>query len=230
MSIRTAALLFLGLAVSLAGCTAAMDRQGMMGSVEPPREKARAASASQPIQVSDVLQFRLPDGSAADVATTCQVAPDGTVQVGGSSKIHVAGKTLDEARQAVRLAMGASSAAQRAIEIQRSEYYLVTVAPDGVQKVSHVPLRGGETALDAINELATSAQLSSKVIWIARPAPGQSVKDKLLPVDWEGISSGGSTATNYALQPGDFFFVADEPAKGVGRVFNAVTALFAPVE
>jgi protein involved in polysaccharide export with SLBB domain len=227
MSIRAAALLFLGLAVSLAGCTTTLNRQGMMASMEPPRERALAASAGDPIKVSDVLQFRLPDGSTTDVTTTYQVAPDGTVQVGTSGKIQVAGKTLEEARQAVRQAVAASDAAGRAIEIQRSEFYLVTVAPDGVQKVSHVPLRGRTTVKDALTE---GAQLSSKVIWVARPMPGQATKPNVLPVDWDGIASDTNSTTNYQLRPGDFLFVADEPAKGAGRVFNAVTALFAPVK
>jgi polysaccharide biosynthesis/export protein len=101
----------------------------------------------------------------------------------------------------------------------------VTVAPDGAQKVSHVPLRGRVAVKDA---LAEGSQLSSKVIWIARPAMKSSFT--LLPVDWDGIASGMDSSTNHQMQPGDFLFVADEPAKGVARVTNAVAALFAPVE
>jgi len=221
------ALLLLCAAAILVGCGAVASQQRTVGFVPPPREELRAAAATERIKASDVLQLRLPDDSTATVNAVYQVAPDGTIEVSGSGKVQVAGKTLQEAQQAVRAAVAVSAAAQEAIEIQRSEYYLVAVSADGVKKLTHVPLKGRMTVLDALKDVPKPG---NKIIWITRTMPGQSVKDQVLPVDWEAISRGGSLASNYALQAGDFLFVADEPAKGLGRLYSAVANLFAPVE
>jgi hypothetical protein len=129
---------------------------------------------------------------------------------------------MDEACKAVHDALAVSMAVDQAVEVFRSEYYLVTVTADGVQNISHRPVAGKVTVKDA---LAGAQNLSSKVIWIARPLPGPGVKDQVLAVDWDGISRFDNKATNYELRAGDFLFVADEPAKGVGRVFDAVTSM-----
>jgi protein involved in polysaccharide export with SLBB domain len=221
------ALLLLFVTATLIGCGAVASQQRTVGFVPPPREEVRAAAATERIQISDVLQCRLPDDSTATVNAVYQVASDGTIEVSGSGRVQVAGKTMQEAQQAVRAAVAVSAAAHEAIEIERSEYYLVAVSADGVKKVTHVPLKGHVTVKDAMKDIPRP---SSKIIWITRTMPGQSVKEQVLPVDWEGISRGQSGAFNYGLQPGDFLFVADEPAKGVGRVFSAVANLFAPVD
>jgi len=221
------AFLLLCVMATLVGCGAVASQQRTAGFVQPPREELRAAAATERIQVSDALQCRLPDDSTATVNAVYQVAPDGTIEVSGSGKVQVAGKTMQEAQQAVRAALAVSAAAQEAVEIQRSEYYLVAVNADGVKKVTHVPLKGRETVLDAMKDVTKPG---NKIIWITRTTPGPSGKEQVLPVDWEGISRGDRSAFNYTLQAGDFFFVADEPARGLGRLYSAVTNLFAPVE
>lgn len=213
------------------GCAGPLVHQRSVGFVDPPREQLQASLARDRIKVSDVLQFKLADGSTASATATYQVGPDGAIQLSGYGKIQVAGKTMEEARQAVRDALAAGSAVQRAFELDHWEYYLVTVTSEGVQDLTRVPLKGTVTVKDAVSGIP---RLSSKVIWLARPTPGRaavgdlaasSVKDHVLPVDWDGISRGEDTSTNYALRPGDWLFVADEPARGVGRLFGALTSM-----
>lgn len=214
----------------LIGCAGPLVHQRTVGFVDPPRDQLRASLATERIKVSDVLQFRLADGSTASATVNYQVGPDGAIHLSGHGKVQVAGKTLEEARQAVREALAASSAVQRAFELDPCEYYLVTVTAEGVQDLTRVPLRGTVTVKDA---LSGTPRLSSKMIWIARPVPGRaagdstgsSLRDHVLPVDWESVWRGEDTSTNYELRPGDWLFVADEPAKGVGRLFGALTSM-----
>ena len=69
--------------------------------------------------------------------------------------------------------------------------------------VRRLPVTGNETVLDAIAKVNGLSQLSSKKIWIARPAPDQFGCQQILPVDWDAITQGGQTATNYQVLPGD---------------------------
>jgi protein involved in polysaccharide export with SLBB domain len=214
----------------LIGCAGPLVHQRTVGFVDPPRDQLQASLATDRIKVSDVLQLKLADGSTASATVDYQVGPDGSIHLSGHGKVQVAGKTLEEARQAVREALAASSAVQRAFELEHCEYYLVTVTSEGVQDLTRVPLRGTVTVKDALSGIP---RLSSKMIWIARPVPGRaagdstglSLQDHVLPVDWEGVWRGEDTSTNHALRPGDWLFVADEPAKGVGRLFSALTSM-----
>jgi hypothetical protein len=54
-----------------------------------------------------------------------------------------------------------------------------------------------------------TTQVSSKKIWIARPVPNTE-EMQILPVDWQGITAEGVTATNYQILPGDRIFVAED--------------------
>jgi protein involved in polysaccharide export with SLBB domain len=180
--------------------------------------------ATDAIKVGDVLQFRLPDDSTASINGVYRVGADGSVELSGSGKVQVAGKTLEDARKTFRDALAISYAVQ-GFELNPCEYYMVRATANGVQKVLRVPLKEGTTVKDA---LRGAPSLASKVVWIARPTPGKPGRDQVLTVDWDGISRGDRKATNYALQSGDYIFVADEPVKGMGKLLDAVSAMLNP--
>jgi len=209
----------------LIGCMGPVMHQRQVGFVEPPRDRLQASLATDRIKVADVLQFRLVDGSTARFNSTCEVAPDGTIELSGYGKVQVAGKTLEEARQAVRDALALGSAIDSAFELDRSEYYLVTVTADGVQELTRVPLLGPVPVKQAVHGIP---RLSHKVLWIVRPAPDSQFRERILAVDWEAIARNEDDSTNYLLRSGDWLFVAEEPSSGFGRLFNALAALFAP--
>jgi hypothetical protein len=54
------------------------------------------------------------------------------------------------------------------------------------------------------------SQLSSTRIFIARPAPNGVGGEQILPVNWEEISRGASTATNYQIMPRDRIYIAED--------------------
>src|SRR5207244_8678500 len=73
--------------------------------------------------------------------------------------------------------------------------------------VTRFPITGNETVLDALAQVNGLTRAASKNIWIARPAPSGMHCDQILPVNYNDIVRGGSTATNYQLLPGDRLFL-----------------------
>jgi protein involved in polysaccharide export with SLBB domain len=192
-----------------------------IGFVEPPRAELAASLAQDRVKASDVLELKLADGTKATVTQTFQVAPDGTIEISGQGKVQVAGKTLQQAQEAVQAAVAVSSSVKQAVELAMSEYYLVTVDPNGVRHLTRVPIKGEPKVRDALANL----NVSDKLIWIARPDPSRYLSDKLLAVDWESIAHDPNNRSNYKLQPGDWLFVATEPANGFARVYNAFAGM-----
>jgi len=205
-------------------CASTGSAPPTIGFVEPPRAELAASLAQTPIKASDVLQLKLPDGTKASVVQTFQVAPDGTIEISGQGKIQVAGKPLQQAQEAVQAAAAASASVQQAVELAMSEYCVVTVDPNGNRHLTRVPIKGETRVRDALGKM----NASDKIIWIARPDPSRYLSEQLLAVDWETIAHDPNNRFNYKLQPGDWLFVAEEPAKGFARVYNAVAGLGLP--
>ena len=86
---------------------------------------------------------------------------------------------------------------------------------------------GNERVLDAISQVNGLSQVSSKKIWIARPAPHNFGCQQILPIEWDAITQGAQTATNYQLMPGDRLFVAEDEMITFSNIVAKVTA---PIE
>jgi len=142
------------------------------------------------------------------------VGPDGTVNLRQYGSIHVAGKTLTEAKLALEKHLAAfldSPEASVDVAAYNSKvYYIITEGAGQGDNVVRIPITGNETVLDAISQIQGLSQLSSKNIWIARPAPGGYGCEQILSVDWDAITRGATTATNYQLLPGDRVFIAED--------------------
>ena len=94
------------------------------------------------------------------------------------------------------------------------------------EQVVKVPSTGNETVLDAISQIGGLSAVSSKRLWIARPAPN-GCGDQILPVDWKGITRRGTTGTNYQLFPGDRLFVMSNP---MSKLDTILARSLAPVQ
>ena len=153
--------------------------------VEPPRERLQAELANDRIKVSDVLQFTLNDGTSVNLSGTYKVGPDGDVELSGYGKIQVAGKTMEEAKQAIREVLAAKALVQAAFELGHSEYYLVTVTAEGVQDLTRAAGRQG------YRERRGQRHSARRTRCCGSPArAGESVKEQVLAIDWEGVSPG----------------------------------------
>ena len=89
-----------------------------------------------------------------------------------------------------------------------------------------LPVTGNEKVLDAISLVGGLSSVSSKRVWIARPAPSGS-GDQILPVDWRGITRRGSTRTNFQVLPGDRVFVMGNP---LSKLDTQMARVLAPAE
>lgn len=141
------------------------------------------------------------------------VALDGTVNLGIYGRVYVTGMTLDEGRRVIEQHLSRwfeDPQVSLDVFVYNSKYFYIISEGGGFgDQVARIPVTGSETVLDAISQIGGLGQASSKKIWISRPAPNGLACDQVLPVDWEAITRGAATSTNYQLMPGDRLFIAE---------------------
>jgi polysaccharide export outer membrane protein len=158
------------------------------------------------------------------------VGPDGTINLGTYGNVYITGMTLAEAKEAIEAQLSkyldAPLVSVDVFSYNSKVYYVITEGAGFGDNVARFPVTGNETVLDAIAGINGLSRLSSKDIWIARPAPSGVGCDQVLPVDIEAIMKGGSTATNYQLLPGDRVFIAQDPWIAFDSIIDKVTGPF----
>ena len=141
------------------------------------------------------------------------VGPDGTVNMGTYGSVYVAGLTVAEAKLAIEEQLKNYLEAPRVsvdvFAFNSKVYYVITEGAGQGDSLVRVPITGNETVLDALSQVNGLRAISSKNIWIARPAPGGVNCDQILPVNWDEITKGAATASNYQVLPGDRIFIAE---------------------
>ncbi len=158
------------------------------------------------------------------------VGPDGTINLRQYGVVHLAGKTVTEARVAVQKHLtqflDSPELSVEVLAYNSKVYYVITQGAGMGDSVRRLPVTGNETVLDAIANVNGLSQLSSTRIWIARPAPSQFGCQQILPVDWEAITQGARTGTNFQVLPGDRIFIAQDSMLAFNNKFNEITAPF----
>jgi polysaccharide export outer membrane protein len=178
------------------------------------------------------VSMQLAQASAIQPVTgTYLVGPDGTINLRHYGTVRVAGMTLVEAKLALQkhLAQYLDSP-EVSLDVSgynSKVYYIITQGAGQGDNLVRVPITGNETVLDAISQIRGLSQLSSTDIWIARPAPAQFGCEQILPVDWDAITRGGMTATNYQILPGDRVYIAEDEALAWTNFIGKVTG---PIE
>jgi len=158
------------------------------------------------------------------------VGPDGTVTLGSYGSVQVVGMTIAQAKWAVEQHL-AQFLENPEISLDvwaynSKVYYIVTQGAGLGDGVYRFPITGSETVLDAIAQINGLQHVSSKRIWIARPAP-EPGRVQVLPVSWEAITAEAGTVTNYQILPGDRVFVAEDKLIALD---NSLAKLIAPFE
>jgi polysaccharide biosynthesis/export protein len=142
------------------------------------------------------------------------IRPDGTINLGVYGNLSITGLTIKEAQAALdkhlqkfqpKKKKQAFTAKLTLYDNNSKSYYVITQNHDSKQ-VYHRPIQGNETVLDAISKLPAVPAATAKNIYIARPGAKNNT-DKILPIDWKGITKQGVTATNYQILPGDRLYV-----------------------
>ena len=179
------------------------------------------------VEVSISLAF---SAGAQQIVGEHLVGPDGRVNLGTYGSVYVTGKTIDEARAAIEEQLSNFLDDPKVVvdifAYNSKKYYVVTQGAGFGDNVQESPITGNETVLDAISRIGGISQISSTKIWIARPAPNGVGCEQILEVNWEDISRGASTATNYQLLPGDRLFIAQDPMVAFDSFISKITRPF----
>jgi protein involved in polysaccharide export with SLBB domain len=159
------------------------------------------------------------------------VRPDGTISLGVYGSVPVAGHTLDEVKRMVERHLSTfihqPEVRVDVLAYNSKVYYVITDGGGFGERVVRLPCTGNETVLDAIANIEGLSEVSSKKIWIARPAPAGTMNSQVLSVDWRAIAAGGMTSTNYQVLPGDRIYIqADDMIK----LDNWVAKITSPFE
>ncbi|MBX3441634.1 MAG: polysaccharide biosynthesis/export family protein [Planctomyces sp.] len=159
------------------------------------------------------------------------VRPDGTLGLGIYGNVFVAGLTLDEVQQAIEIHLAQyMDEPEISVDVLAYNSKVIYIIMDGGgfgETVVRVPYTGNETVLDAMAQVNGLSQVSSKKVWIARPAPANVHRTQILDVHWSAITAEGITTTNYQLMPGDRIYVQ---ADKLIATDNFLSKVFAPVE
>jgi len=161
------------------------------------------------------------------------VGQDGRITMGNYGSVYVSGMTVNEATQAIAKQLS-KKLQDPVISVSVAGYnsksfFVISEGAALGDNIQRFPITGKETVLDAVVLVGGLSRVSNKQIWIARPTPGADC-DQVLPVEWDQVVKGGSTATNYQLLPGDRVFIADNPwadmSMTVSRVISPFEKLF----
>src|SRR5690606_6227282 len=158
------------------------------------------------------------------------VGPDGQVNLGTYGSVYVTGMTLEEAKAEIEKKLSERLENPEVMldvfAYNSKKYYIITQGGGFGDNIVTAPITGNETVLDAIALIGGISQLSSTKIWIARPGPPGAGCEQILPVNYEEITRGAITTTNYQLLPGDRLFIAEDPWVKFDSVISKVTRPF----
>lgn len=159
------------------------------------------------------VSVSLPDVTGKQVITGQHlIRPDGTVSLGVYGSVHVAGMTLAEVKTAIEghltQFIHEPEVSTDVLAYNSKVYYVITDGGGFGETVVRLPCTGNETVLDAIANIQGLSQVSSRKIWVARPAPAGAQTAQVLDVNWREITKEGITTTNYQLLPGDRIYIA----------------------
>ncbi len=159
------------------------------------------------------------------------IRPDGTVGLGMYGSVFVAGMTLPQVKACIEQHLSKyllkPEVSVDVAAFNSKFYYVVTDFAGSGEGVQKFPATGNETVLDAIANIGGLSPVSTKKLWIARPAPSGECLDQILPVDWKGITRRGHTRSNYQILPGDRVFIMGQP---LTKLDTQMARALAPVE
>ena len=196
-------------------------------------EQARAAVVDhlrQFIKEPEATLGLVQSGGRQQIVGQHLVGPDGKVTLGVYGKVNVTGLTQQQAKLAIEAHLAQylenPEVSVDLFAYNSKAFYVITQGAGLGDGVVRLPITGNDTVLDAIAQINGLESVSSKRIWIARPAPYGSGCHQILPVDWYLLTSRGDTGTNYQLMPGDRLFVAQDRLVAVDTALSKFTAPF----
>lgn len=177
---------------------------------------------------ADVSVSLIASSGAQQITGQHLVAMDGRVNLGTYGSVYVAGMTLEQARAAIEEKLKEKLESPEifidVLAYNSKVYYVITQGAGLGDNVVRFPVTGNDKVIDAVANLGGVSQVSSKKMWIARPAPNGVGCEQILPVEWDKIAQGAVTATNYQLMPNDRLYIAEDKITNfnnfVGKLLN----------
>ncbi len=158
------------------------------------------------------------------------VGPDGTVNLRQYGSVQVAGSTIAQATadmtKHLEQFFDSPEVSVSILNYNSKMFYIITEGANTGDNIVRAPVTGNETVLDAISMVGGLSQMSSKEIYIARPAPGGFGCEQILPVDWNAIAAGGSSATNFQIMPDDRVFIVENKMIAFANLVDMVVRPF----
>jgi polysaccharide export outer membrane protein len=212
-----------------------------------PREFRKRALSAYIIEPPDILVVQATAAitkGTQPIAGPHLVRPDGTIGLGVYGNAFVAGKTIEEARDAVARLLQVQvfkdekktpytvEEIKRELQLDVAAYnskffYVITDGGGYGAQIFRLPITGNETVLDALAQVQGLPPVASKKrIWIALATPGHD-HPMVLPVDWKGVALNGLAATNYQVFPGDRIYV---DSNKLIKADSFLAKLLSPVE
>lgn len=192
----------------------------------------RITTALQELLQNPLVTVQLARSAGAQqVAGMYQLSTDGTITLPNCGPVQVTGLTVTEARQAVQRRLAEYFESPQVMldvaQFNSLRYYIIIAGSTSNDDIRRESITGNDTVLDAIAKVNGLPRISSKTMWIARPAPGGVDREQILPVDYAAITRGADTETNYQILPGDRLYIVDDSLIGLNAYVFQVTA---PIE
>jgi polysaccharide export outer membrane protein len=172
---------------------------------------------------------------------------DGTVYLGVWGSVRVAGLTLDQAAEAIRLHVFQKMQTEKrfsekfkvdspeklfavvdVLAYNSKTYYVITDGAGMGEQIYEIAITGNETVLSALSKINGLPDVASKRdIWVARRSPLPGMEQQILPVDYDAVTRQAVAQTNYQVMPGDRIYVKAQKVFIVDRFLQKVLS---PVE
>ncbi len=166
-------------------------------------------------------------GAIQQLSGPREVDADGTINLGMYGTLYVSGMTVAEASTALEKQMAHYfDGPKLGLSVMRyasKKYYVIVAGAGAGEGIRRFSSTGNETVLDAIAAIQGVPPIASGTMWIVRPGPAGAADSQVLPIDFESITAGGSTATNYQLLPGDRLYIIDDKLIATDNYLARVT-------
>ncbi|WP_148598631.1 polysaccharide biosynthesis/export family protein [Aquisphaera giovannonii] len=201
-----------------------VDRIPDRGVIDPaqPRELDKTTMPRYVIEPPDELDVTIRPAPPDWIQNSIVVQQDGMIDLGFAGEVYVVGLSVGEAEHRIAQELNAAAARQgqkpeqpykvsvRVTNPQSKFYYVMGT----VNSQGRFPIKGNETALDAILLAGLKSNSLPEKSYLVRPhPPGQ--PDTVLKIDWCAIRERGDTLTNYQLLPGDRIVVPGTKPPGL---------------
>lgn len=221
----------------LSGCQTVKIPEEQIAASNIPRELSKTTHPPHVIEPPDLIAVEVLEAlPGRPILGERLVGADGYINLGFYGNVHVAGLTLDDAKEKIilHLRQYLNDSALGLVEWEDQEKGKVREIPPtqsnsvfvdlisnnskyfyvlgDVAAPGRFPVTGNETVLDALGFAGgLTPTAAPQNIRLVRPAPPGSAVDQVLPVNKAAIENVGDTTTNYQLMPGDRVLVYRDP-------------------